>query len=96
MAKFNIKTEATKPLFAGVGVTDLAVERVRDYVTVAKVSEEREKFRTQAELDAYIGRLDREMREAAANLEFERAAKIRDKVRKLRNPDLVVLEDRSR
>jgi len=31
--KFDIKTEATKPLFAGVGVTDLAVEIVRDLVT---------------------------------------------------------------
>ena len=26
-AKFDIKTEATRPLYAGVGVTDLAVER---------------------------------------------------------------------
>lgn len=31
-AKFDIKTEATRPLLAGVGVTDLAVERVRGYV----------------------------------------------------------------
>lgn len=31
-AKFDIKTEATRPLYAGVGVTDLAVERVREYV----------------------------------------------------------------
>jgi excinuclease UvrABC nuclease subunit len=29
------------------------------------------------------------MREAAANLEFERAASIRDRLRRLRNPDLV-------
>ena len=37
MATFdNLKTEATKPLYAGVGVTDLAVELVRDYVTVAQ------------------------------------------------------------
>ena len=32
-AKFDIKTEATRPLYAGVGVTDLAVEFVREYVT---------------------------------------------------------------
>ena len=32
MAKFDIKTEATRPLYAGVGVTDLAVSVVRDYV----------------------------------------------------------------
>jgi heparin binding hemagglutinin HbhA len=31
--KFDIKTEATKPLFAYVGVTDLAVEVVRDFVS---------------------------------------------------------------
>ena len=29
-AKFDIKTEATRPLYAGVGVTDLAVEAVRE------------------------------------------------------------------
>ena len=28
-AKFDIKTEATRPLYAGVGVTDRAVEAVR-------------------------------------------------------------------
>ena len=31
-AKFDIRTEATRPLYAGVGVTDLAVERVRELV----------------------------------------------------------------
>lgn len=31
--KFDIKTEAAKPLLAGVGVTDLAVELVRDFVS---------------------------------------------------------------
>lgn len=31
-AKFDIKTEATRPIYAGVGVTDLAVGFVRDYV----------------------------------------------------------------
>lgn len=39
MAKFDIKSDlkvATKPLYAGVGVTDLAVERVRGYVTEAQ------------------------------------------------------------
>ena len=32
MAKFDIRNEAKRPLYAGVGVTDLAVEAVRDYV----------------------------------------------------------------
>jgi excinuclease UvrABC nuclease subunit len=33
------------------------------------------------------------MRAAATNLEFERAAAIRDRLRKLRNPDLVAVKD---
>jgi excinuclease ABC subunit B len=61
----------------------------RDYVTVPKDTDERDRFKTRAELDAFIGRLDREMKEAAANLEFERAAALRDRLRRLRNPDLV-------
>lgn len=39
MAKFDLKNDlkgATKPLYAGVGATDLAVERVRELVTVAQ------------------------------------------------------------
>jgi len=39
MATFNLRNDlkvATKPLYAGVGVTDLAVERVRGYVAEAQ------------------------------------------------------------
>jgi excinuclease ABC subunit B len=61
-----------------------------DYVTIPKVADERDQFRTQAELDAFIAGLEREMREAAGNLEFERAAAIRDRLRRLRNPELVL------
>jgi excinuclease ABC subunit B len=60
----------------------------RDYVTVPKAIDERDAFRTRAELDAFIVRLEKEMREAAANLEFERAASLRDRLKRLRNPDL--------
>jgi len=58
-------------------------------VTVPKAPDEREAFKTQAELDGFIAKLNKQMREAAANLEFERAASIRDRLKKLRNPDLV-------
>lgn len=52
-AKFDIKTEATRPLYAGVGVTDLAVEAVRDYVadvskTVTKIDFQPQTLRVQA------------------------------------------------
>jgi len=58
----------------------------RDYVTVPVVEDERARFRTQAELDAAVVELEREMRQAAANLEFEKAAALRDRVRRLRAP----------
>ena len=40
--------------------------------------------------------VDTDMRAAAANLEFERAAQIRDQLRKIRNPDLVLVGDAGR
>ena len=61
----------------------------RDYVTVPKAPDERDQFRTQAELAAFMGKLEREMRAAAADLDFERAAALRDRLKRLRNPDLI-------
>ena len=58
----------------------------RDYVTVPVVREAEEEFATQAELDAHLRSLEADMRAAAANLEFERAAALRDKIRTLRSP----------
>jgi excinuclease ABC subunit B len=60
----------------------------RDYLTPAAVRDGTEQFRTQAELDAYVGTLQDEMRTAAANLDFERAAALRDDIKRLRNPEL--------
>jgi excinuclease ABC subunit B len=45
-------------------------------------------FRTQAELDAEIARLEHEMKAAAANLDFERAASLRDTLKTLRDREL--------
>jgi excinuclease ABC subunit B len=64
----------------------------RDYVTVPREPDERDRFRSRAELDAAITDLERQMREAAASLEFERAASLRDRLRRLRNPDLVAVQ----
>jgi len=58
----------------------------RDYVTVPVVREAEEEFATQAELDAHVRSMDADMRAAADNLEFERAAALRDKIRALRSP----------
>jgi excinuclease ABC subunit B len=58
----------------------------RDYSPAPR--ESRDVFRTQAELDAEIARLEHEMKAAAANLDFERAASLRDALKTLRNREL--------
>ena len=60
----------------------------RDYVTVPVVAERHPTFRTQAELDHHVAAKQEEMRAAAANLEFERAAALRDEIRELRKREI--------
>jgi excinuclease ABC subunit B len=57
----------------------------RDYSTVPlSRDKDLDAFHSEGELRAEIAKQETEMRTAAANLEFERAASIRDRVRKLR------------
>jgi excinuclease ABC subunit B len=60
----------------------------RDYMTPASARDGTERFKTQAELDAHIAQLQLEMKSAATNLDFEKAALIRDTIKRLRNPEL--------
>src|SRR5687767_12755612 len=60
----------------------------RDYGPIPAVRDDRPHFHTQAELDAHIAELDKDMRSAAANLDFERAAALRDRVRALKTREL--------
>ena len=59
-----------------------------DLVVLDIVSDGAEVFRTQGELDAHIARLQEKMKAAAANLDFEKAATLRDDIKRLRNADL--------
>jgi excinuclease ABC subunit B len=60
----------------------------RDYVTPAATIDGTERFHNQAQLDAYLVTRQAEMRAAAANLDFEKAAALRDEIKRLRNPEL--------
>ena len=60
----------------------------RDYLTPEIASSPVDRFRTQAELDVYIASLQDAMRAAATNLDFEKAASIRDEIKRVRNPEL--------
>jgi excinuclease ABC subunit B len=55
-----------------------------DYVDMTEAADGLPDFKSQEELDAYIGKLESDMREAAKRFEFEKAAKLRDSVRDLR------------
>jgi excinuclease ABC subunit B len=46
-------------------------------------------FKTQDELDAFIATLETEMRETAKRFEFEKAAKLRDKIKELRTKEFL-------
>jgi excinuclease ABC subunit B len=71
---------------------DMALAQIvaADYVDVASVeSDGMPEFKSQEELDAYIVRLENDMREAARKFEFERAAKLRDTIRDLRTKEFL-------
>jgi excinuclease ABC subunit B len=67
----------------------------RDYVTVAGPGDEADSFRTHGELEAFITQLHGQMKAAAANLEFEKAASLRDRIKQLRTRDLGLAGSRS-
>jgi len=58
-----------------------------DYVEVPLEEEELD-FKSADELEAYIIKLQKEMREAAKNFEFEKAARLRDKIKALKEKAL--------
>jgi excinuclease ABC subunit B len=62
----------------------------RDYMTPTATLDGTERFHNQQQLDAYLASKQEEMRAAAANLDFEKAAALRDEIKRLRNPELVL------
>jgi len=60
----------------------------RDYSVGPASRDSDDRFRTQADLDAEIARLEKDMKSAAANMEFERAAAVRDTLKALRSREL--------
>jgi len=60
-----------------------------DYVDVTQAIDGIPDFKSQDELDAYIAKLEADMREAAKRFEFEKAAKLRDTVRDLKTKEFL-------
>jgi excinuclease ABC subunit B len=71
---------------------DMSLVRVieADYADLASVEADGiPDFKSQEELDAFISKLDVEMRETAKKFEFERAAKLRDRIKELRTKEFL-------
>jgi excinuclease ABC subunit B len=71
---------------------DMSLARIieADYTDLTgDESEGMPEFKTQEELDAYIVKLESDMREAAKRFEFEKAAKLRDTIKELRTKEFL-------
>ncbi|MDH4163013.1 MAG: excinuclease ABC subunit UvrB [Nitrospirota bacterium] len=62
----------------------------QDYFTVPIAAEEAGEYVPTVDIPKLISRLDKEMRQAAKELDFETAAELRDKIRSLRQKELAV------
>jgi len=68
----------------------LAAIVAADYADVAVTETEGvPEFKSQEEVDAYIAKMENEMREAARRFEFEKAAKLRDTIKELRTKEFL-------
>src|SRR5271156_4089639 len=70
---------------------DMSLVRIaeEDYVTITEEDDAMPEFKSQEELDIYIGKLESDMREAAKKFEFEKAAKLRDTVKEMRTKEFL-------
>jgi len=62
----------------------------QDYFTVPISEDEAGERMATVDIPAYIARLERDMRAAAKDLDFERAAELRDKIKSLRQQEMAV------
>jgi excinuclease ABC subunit B len=60
----------------------------RDYVSIPTISEEKEEYLSKKDIKEQIKKLKDEMLEAAKNLEFEKAAELRDRMFELEQLEL--------
>jgi excinuclease ABC subunit B len=70
---------------------DMALAQIvkADYAEISAQDDSLPDFGTQQELDAYIEKLESNMREAARRFEFETAAKLRDAIKELRSKEFL-------
>jgi excinuclease ABC subunit B len=73
-------------------IVDSVYEKDHVTVSIGKDKSGKEQIQVGANLKAVLKDLETQMREAATNLEFERAARLRDEIKRLREMELDTLE----
>jgi excinuclease ABC subunit B len=76
-------------------IVDSVYEKDHVTVSIGKDKSGKEQIQVGANLAAVLKDLESQMREAATNLEFEKAARLRDEIKRLRSMELDVLEGES-
>ena len=85
---FNKKNRITPQTIVKSLGTPLVQVYEADYVTVPMALEGEEEYLTLNKIPRRIEHLKKEMRQAAANLEFEKAAELRDQIRNLQEREI--------
>ncbi len=70
---------------------DMSLARIlkADYADLTDETDEMPEFKSQQELDTHIANMESDMREAARKFEFEKAAKLRDRIKELRTKEFL-------
>jgi excinuclease ABC subunit B len=99
MGETNRRREVQRAYNEENGITPMSVIRSADmtlarilradYADLTDEANSIPEFKSQQELDTYIGNLESDMRESARKFEFEKAAKLRDKIKELRTKEFL-------
>jgi excinuclease ABC subunit B len=86
---YNVENGITPQSIMRPVEMSLAAILQADYADLTSQADDIPEFKSQLDLDNYIGRLESDMREAAKKFDFEKAAKLRDTIRDLRTKEFL-------
>src|SRR5262249_28236900 len=89
-AEFNRQHDITPQTIQKAIATRWAEAAEADYVDLSTVAEDAEDYVALSDIPKRVASLQKEMRDAAGKLEFERAAQLRDQIQRLQAQELTL------